>query len=188
MSMEPLCFNFPYIKPHTPWTWLFGYPEVTYDVPETLRGQYENLVYYVLRWMTTRGFFAGVHISDRGELSAPLSPEAIQGSCPYANILTFNMRRLPDEDAMGELLTLIQDTDRTRGVTDYIALSTVLPTLYPESLINIVINKTYRGLAAIDNGFEESAFAELHATYPYLWVIIFMNQLALRFSEPRVVM
>lgn len=188
MGMSPLCFNYPYIKPHTPWTWLFGYKERSYDIPDTLRGQYENMVYYVLRWMATRGFFSGVHISDRGELSAPLSPEAIQGSCPYAIILTFNMRRLPDEDAVAELLDHTRDTDRTRGITDYISLSTALATLYPESLINLVINKTYRGLASIDNGFEESAFEDLHTTYPYLWIMIFMNQLAIRFSEPRVVM
>ena len=188
MGMAPLCFNFPYIKPHTLWTWLFGYKERTYDIPDTLRGQYENMVYYVLRLMVSRGFFSTIQISERGELSAPLSPEAVQGSCPYATILTFNMRRLPDEEAVAELLAHIQDTDRTRGVTDYIALSTVLSTLYPESLLNMVINKTYRGLASIDNGFEEGAFEDLHVEYPYLWVVIFMNQLAIRFSEPRVVM
>ena len=159
----------------------------TYDIPVEFQDTYDSMVRYLLKWMTTREFFNEVHSTADGDIQASLSNACMMGGCPFSAILTFDMRRLYDRESVEWLINYINDTPERRGVTDYIALVTTLHTMYPETLIDLVINKVYRGLMAIPSGGETEDWVSTHVAYPYLWVLAFMNMLTKRFSDPRMI-
>lgn len=159
-----------------------------YDVPEHMRAQYENMTLFILKWMTMRRFFSEVSISDFGEIRAVISEDARTGTCPFSIILKTNLRTLADPATLTQFLERIQDTTEQTGVTDYINLISTIAATYPETLVNQVVNKVYRAVTSISYGVPDEVWVEIHSTHPYLWMVMYMNILANRYSDPRLVM
>ena len=181
-----LC-TYPYIK-KIPF-WKRPFIRNRYDeIPSHYEKEYRELCFFILQWMSSRGFFKLERTGDGSYICTHYDDVTYQQRArSYHAISVFNMRTLLSTDGWKHLCGLVMDGNNERGTTDFIQLITTLISLYPVELINTIITKVYLGTASIVEERDRwSEWVQFHQDHPYVWILIFCNVLINRYGDPRL--
>lgn len=185
LSNKWLTYDAPYVRPINTWKGSSESIPLTLDLYDENITQDQNLTAFLLSWMHDRKIIT-YNTDDRGVPKVVVTKRGLQEGGVY-DIANYNLRRLVYINDLDAFIQSILDNDIRHLMTDIQSLAILIPSLYPESLVNIRINKIYRSMDAIPVEDAELSWDEIHQSYPFMWVILYLQLLLFRFGDMRVV-
>ena len=151
------------------------------DIPEELYEQSQVLIQFLLEWMSQRGAVT-FQQDSQGIPWVQVNTKAEVGPILYA-VTTVNFSQLIYDDCYESVTLRFQDNDVRNYATDAMSLVRNIHIQFPETLVNLLINKIYRGYASIVQAPGDRTWDEVHAGMPFLWVFLYMQSIIYRFGN-----
>lgn len=181
MSISELTYDAPYVKIRKWWHFLWF---DKYTLPqESAQDQSRiiELTLYVLGWCKTKGLVDFVR-TDLETLSViPTPSKNIAG---FSNIVIVkNMRRMVYQKDLDAFIRLLIDNNTYTVMTELQQLHISIGASFEPYIVNLIINKTYRAFASLPVADQEISWEDIHAEYPFFWLILFINVSLSRYTE-----
>lgn len=140
-----------------------------------------ELTGHVLAWCRQHDLITYTE-SSPGDFS--VLPKVSVNTMGFSNIInTWNLRRLVYDADLEEFIRLISDSPSYTHMTDIQQLLIELIATHESYTIDLVVNKTYRAFDVLPTPDADYTWEMLHGSYPFLWLILFIQTTIRRYSE-----
>lgn len=181
MSLPELTYDAPYVIKRKWWEFLFS---EKYTLPQETAQDQERileLTLYVLGWCRAKGL---VEFKRTDKDTFSIIPTPSKNIAGFANIVIVkNMRRMVFQKDLDEFIRLLLDNSTYTVMTEIQQLHVAIGASFEPYIVNLVINKTYRAFASLPVAGQELAWEDIHAEYPFFWIIMFINVSLSRYTE-----
>lgn len=174
----------PYVKKVLP-RWLTGVEPDSLDIPEEHLPLMFSLTAFLLDWLRDRGAIEYV-ISDSQTFRIKLKEAGLRGGAT-ADLFNQNMRRLAYKEDLERYIRNHTDNDVRHIFTDLQTLMCTMYMQFPETLIEVLINKTYASLNSLPLPGADYTWDTVHRMFPHLWIPIFLQSVLYRYGDFRAV-